>query len=830
MGGPTRPIPLVHRHTMAPRPPPLYPVDTIVWAKVPGFAWWPARVADTTKTHVKKGVQFIWVLFFNDTNNAWVHPKNISLLTSDTADLYMVKPTHKSYSSIAQAVRMAMEELAESPHPPALEDMAMEATAATAGKSKSVPTTPASAKAAARGSKRRASSATTAKPDKPSKRKRQGSPDDMGDSESAGDAAYDDQEPKDSEEVHVADKDETLAEPARADRRLSTAAEVDAEVDAEIEEAHSKAAEKQLGGSRRSRSKRLSAASGAAASTPRPPKVPKSSKEGKVLKGGGPSSKKVPKPEAGTSLDNVPANDEPTMPLKKKKSRGSEPSGTPGATVPASASAQASDTKELSSEEPSDSKGDPDAFVHRRQVGGGSDAPTGIDPAPTYDAVVFHIHRTTTELLEYGADPNKTPPVPDVAHWDKMHKTTTVDQLAEGVQAIDEAGVQLGAAIEVLSTTRTNLQAASDKVTLASMGNGCLKDFEEAYAAHAAAVKGRADAEDKVARAVRDVIAAKVTVGMLKHSQAGKPVRRLFKRYRSSSKPVDFLCSMLITQWMGIIENSQRESPSDKEHARDAKDMKASSKSRDSKSAKTSKTGKEKESKEDVKEDSSSHSAKAEASTKADVKDSVKNGNGVADGADSEKEKDVDGVDSEAKVPAGTSDAKDASEAAKDEPAASADSAAGDAGAGSASDKAAVVPEKKQASPHSADGSGADAPNKDDAMDTSETPAKPGGGAEDSDEAVKGSAKGGAKVASAEPASAAGPGSSSPKGMEVDEDAEPKPKAATKKVAASSSDSEDDAEAAAGDKTGDASVAAHDRSNAKHSSDDDKTSDGGSDD
>lgn len=60
MGGPTRPIPLVHRHTMAPRPPPLYPVDTIVWAKVPGFAWWPARVADTTKTHVKKGVQFIW--------------------------------------------------------------------------------------------------------------------------------------------------------------------------------------------------------------------------------------------------------------------------------------------------------------------------------------------------------------------------------------------------------------------------------------------------------------------------------------------------------------------------------------------------------------------------------------------------------------------------------------------------------------------------------------------------------------------------------------------------------------------------------------------------
>lgn len=60
MGGLAGLIPAADRPTMAPRPPPLYPVDTIVWAKVPGFAWWPARVAETSKTHVKKGVQFIW--------------------------------------------------------------------------------------------------------------------------------------------------------------------------------------------------------------------------------------------------------------------------------------------------------------------------------------------------------------------------------------------------------------------------------------------------------------------------------------------------------------------------------------------------------------------------------------------------------------------------------------------------------------------------------------------------------------------------------------------------------------------------------------------------
>ncbi|GAB0491425.1 hypothetical protein MMPV_002678 [Pyropia vietnamensis] len=817
---------------MAPRPPPLYPVDTIVWAKVPGFAWWPARVAETSKTHVKKGVQFIWVLFFNDTNNAWVHPKNIALLSNESADMYMVKSTHKSYQSIEQAFRMAMEELAESPHPPALQGMAMEATAAAAAKSKSAPTTPTSAKGVPRGTKRRASSATAAKPIKPSKRKRQGSLDEMGDSDSAGDAVHDDQELKDSEEVPVADKDESLVESAGVERRLSTAAEVDAEVDAEIEEAHSKAAEKQLGGSRPSRSKRLSSASGAVGSTPKPPKLPKSSKEGKVSKGDGPWGKRVSKADAGTSLDDVPVGDEPVVPLKKKKSRGSEPSGAPGATVPASTSAQAADTKEASSEELSDGKGDAHAVDKGRQSGGGPGVVVPlIDPPPTYELVVHHIHLTTTELLEYGADPEKTPPVPDVAHWDKMHKTTTVDELAEGVQAIDEAGVQLGAAIEVLSTTRTNLQAASDKVTLATFGNGCLKDFEEAYAAHAAAVKGRADAEDKVARAVRDVIAAKVTVGMLKHSQAGKPVRRLFKRYRSSSKPVDFLCSMLITQWMGIIENSQRESPSDKEHARDAKDVKASSKSRDSKSAKASKSGKDKDSKkEDVKEELSSASAKAEASTKADAKESAKNGNGVVDEGDSEK--DVDGVGTETKAAADTSDAKDGGEASKGDAAASRDSPDGDATAGNATDKAEVVPPKeKQSSPLSADRCGADIPDND-AMDTSETPAKPDDGPEESDGAVKGSAKvkGDAKKSSSEAASTTGPGASSPKDMEVDEGPESKPKSPAKKVA-SASDSEDEVEVDVGDKAGDDSVAAHDRSHAKQASDDDaKASDGGSDD
>jgi len=36
------------------------PVDTIVWAKVPGFPWWPARVAETPRNHVKKGVKHTW--------------------------------------------------------------------------------------------------------------------------------------------------------------------------------------------------------------------------------------------------------------------------------------------------------------------------------------------------------------------------------------------------------------------------------------------------------------------------------------------------------------------------------------------------------------------------------------------------------------------------------------------------------------------------------------------------------------------------------------------------------------------------------------------------
>lgn len=778
------------------------------------------------------------VLFFNDTNNAWVHPKNILLLTEDEASKYMVKPTHKSHASIAQALRMALEQLAESPHPPALLDMVTKEKTMPGIQAKSAPTTPSSAKPAARGSKRRASSATAAKAAKPSKRKRQASPDDMGDSVSAGDGAYDeDQDFEEDVEVPVAEKDAPVAEEEGAERRLDAGDYVDAEVDAEIEQAVSKkAAGKQSGGSRPSRSKRSLGASAALASTPKPRKTAKSPKDRKAPKGEG-SSKADHQPELGTLSGDTPADEEPVVPSRKKKSRGTEPSGAPGATTPApsSPSAPAVDGKGASSGELSEGKrrrhaAEKDASVSWSGDRFGEKVQRGIQPPPTYAGALDQIRETTTKLLDFGADPEMDPDVPDVAHWDKMHKTTTVDQLAEGVQAIDAAGSKLGAAIDALSSTRTILQAAVDKVTLDNLGSGCMTEFEEAYVAYTAAVADRAKADDNVARAVRDVIAAKVTVGMLKHSQAGKPVRRLFKRYRLSSKPVDFLCSMLITQWMGIIENSQRESPSDKEHARDAKDAKASSKVSRSKSNKA-KDVKDKSSKEG----SRSPLAKLEPSSKAVGKEVAKHGNGVADAEESDKEKDNAGMEAEAAATA--PDDKDVGADDKADAPTARDSVDGDAEGDCASDKVdEAAAEKKQSSPKSADGFGSDPSHDDDRMDTGDMPVKPDTDADQPDKTEKHSPKvdanADAKDASADPAAPAEPAASSPKRMEVEKEAEsPRKAAPAEEAPAAPEGSQDGSESggAAGD-SGDASAAAHDRPAAKDSGDDEaKASDGGSD-
>ncbi|OSX72931.1 hypothetical protein BU14_0393s0019 [Porphyra umbilicalis] len=775
------------------------PVDTIVWAKVPGFPWWPARVAETPRNHVKKGVKHTWVLFFNDVNNAWVHPKNLVLLNEEDKEQFLVKPNHKSRPAIDQALRMALEELAESPHPPSFE--VVPETKATPVKSKSAYTTPASSKTMARGSKRRSSSSTAAKP---SKRKRLQSPDDMEESDAAGDADFAGEAVQnDPDHVEEGGEEAAAAESGSAqdaddakdvDARLAAAAKVDAEVDAEIEEAHSKAAEKS-GSSRRS--KRSSGALLTPVTTPKPPKAPKSSKVGKALKSTSGSKRSVKKETRGDSAapsDGVPADDEPPVPLRKRKSRGSEPLGTPGATTPGP-SGHAGLSGDLSDVVPHRSGGgDP---AHSRFAAGDEaedepDRADSEDGAPSLELAFKFMRIATAKILDDGTDLERSSVVADVADWDKMHKRTNVEELAAGVRAIDEAGTKLGAAIEVLATARTSLQAASDKLQPDKFGTGCLKEYEEAYAAYVEAARGRVSAEEAVALAVRAVIAAKVTVGMLKHSQAGKPVRRLFKRYRATSKPVDFLCSMLITQWMGIIESSQRESKSpssDKEHAKGATDEKPS-KSRESQSPKSRKD-KGALADGDMGDGGSSSAAKADPSdapvgsskddaAKAEAKDGAKDGNGVADSPDLGK--DQDDVDEKAEVDSAAGDAHDTAGSK-----AGADAADDNDDADDAADKPASEVEKAS---DEVDKAGADAAD-DDAMDTSGTPAKGSADAVPSEKAGIDSVKATGKKAKLSEAAEASP--SSPGGMEVDGGGDEKAEAGD----ASDGDDGDDVKAAA---------------------------------
>jgi len=74
------------------------------------------------------------VLFLNDINNAWVHPKDIHLLAPSNADTFLVKKAHKSRPAIDQALRMALEELAEHPNPEPVLVTTATATPARAGR------------------------------------------------------------------------------------------------------------------------------------------------------------------------------------------------------------------------------------------------------------------------------------------------------------------------------------------------------------------------------------------------------------------------------------------------------------------------------------------------------------------------------------------------------------------------------------------------------------------------------------------------------------------------------------------------------------------------
>jgi len=38
----------------------VYPVNSVVWARVRSFPWWPARVVEAHEIYVKKGVQYTW--------------------------------------------------------------------------------------------------------------------------------------------------------------------------------------------------------------------------------------------------------------------------------------------------------------------------------------------------------------------------------------------------------------------------------------------------------------------------------------------------------------------------------------------------------------------------------------------------------------------------------------------------------------------------------------------------------------------------------------------------------------------------------------------------
>lgn len=90
----------------------------LVWARLKGYPWWPAVVAECTvrkpanlqgkwKTVDPKDGQYkIWCSFYNESSGAWIKPKSIVPYSPDTVDELMPKKTHKSYLEIKKALEL----------------------------------------------------------------------------------------------------------------------------------------------------------------------------------------------------------------------------------------------------------------------------------------------------------------------------------------------------------------------------------------------------------------------------------------------------------------------------------------------------------------------------------------------------------------------------------------------------------------------------------------------------------------------------------------------------------------------------------------------------
>eukprot|EP00189_Rhodosorus_marinus_P001100 CAMPEP_0113956884 /NCGR_PEP_ID=MMETSP0011_2-20120614/2355_1 /TAXON_ID=101924 /ORGANISM="Rhodosorus marinus" /LENGTH=626 /DNA_ID=CAMNT_0000967171 /DNA_START=15 /DNA_END=1896 /DNA_ORIENTATION=+ /assembly_acc=CAM_ASM_000156 len=83
---------------------------TVVWGRVTGYPWWPARVALNEHTDVWKKNGRIWVNFFNDQHGAWLPPKGILPWVDEVKSTCM--PQSKKYRErVETAVEQAEEHL-----------------------------------------------------------------------------------------------------------------------------------------------------------------------------------------------------------------------------------------------------------------------------------------------------------------------------------------------------------------------------------------------------------------------------------------------------------------------------------------------------------------------------------------------------------------------------------------------------------------------------------------------------------------------------------------------------------------------------------------------
>lgn len=89
-------------------------IGEIVWARVSGHPWWPATISRNMQKKTWKKQGKVWVNFFNDNQGAWIPVKShLRPLDDKSTETCMVKPTHRSFRMIKEALTEASEVLAK---------------------------------------------------------------------------------------------------------------------------------------------------------------------------------------------------------------------------------------------------------------------------------------------------------------------------------------------------------------------------------------------------------------------------------------------------------------------------------------------------------------------------------------------------------------------------------------------------------------------------------------------------------------------------------------------------------------------------------------------